>query len=414
MTAESPAVVLRKFLQATLPSEWAAAVEAGPAAVQEFLSGRADVGRLVGIVAEAGWLAAEWPPEYGGLGLSAAEAVPVRQELARWKVGTVESAIGTGWIGPALIRYAAPDLAEEVLPPIARNEALWCQLFSEPEAGSDLAAVRTRAERTADDWLVNGTKIWTSRADKASWGLAVVRTDADVAKHAGLTCLCVDMAAAGVSIRPIRQMTGDAEFFEVTFDDLLVKDRYRVGEPGQGWEIVRAVLALERIAGSGAGAATPGSIVGRSVAELVSDHLPEASAAEREAIVRLWVEEEVVKLNNQRNAELRAQGLPPIAKGTPFNKVLQAEHTKRLQRLFLELGGARLLAHERDDDAAAYDVWAYLRVQPKTIAGGTSEVLRDQIAERGLGLPREADPSRSGTWRSFVTGSAGDRNGEKR
>jgi alkylation response protein AidB-like acyl-CoA dehydrogenase len=406
-TVDTPAGRLREFLRTTLPAGWTDAAESGdPARVAEFLADQSDIGQWVCAVATEGWLAAEWPREYGGLGLGADEAVAVRHELARWMVGTVESAIGVGWVGPALIRYAASELAAEVLPPIARNEALWCQLFSEPEAGSDLAAVRTRGTRTAHGWRVDGTKIWTSRADRASWGFAVVRTDADVAKHAGLTCLCIDMSAPGVSIRPIRQMTGDAEFFEVTLDDVHVADRYRVGEPGQGWEIVRAVLALERVAGSGPGAATPGSVVGRSVGELVTEFLPGAGPSARESIARMWVEAQVIKLNNQRNAELRARGLPLIANGTPATKVLQAEHTKRLQRVFFELGGAGLLAHLPEDREAARDVWAFLRVQAKTIAGGTSEVLRDQIAERSLGLPRDSDPSRSGTWRSFVDGLA--------
>src|SRR5690606_9712298 len=180
-------------------------------------------------------------------------------------------------------------------------------------------------------------------------GLAVVRTDPEVPKHAGLTCLCVNMTSPGVEIRPIRQMTGDAEFFEVRLTDVVVPDRYRLGEPGQGWEVVRSVLALERIAGSGVGAATPGSVVGRSVEELVAQYLPTADPMRRARIARIWVEAQIVALNNQRNAAYRSRGLPPVAAGTPYNKVLQAEHTKRLQRLFLEFGGLRLLAHDPDD-----------------------------------------------------------------
>jgi alkylation response protein AidB-like acyl-CoA dehydrogenase len=218
----------------------------------------------------------------------------------------------------------------------------------------------------------------------------------------------VDLSTPGVQVRPILQMTGDAEFFEVTLDDVVVPDRYRLGGPGQGWEVVRAVLQLERAAGSGAGAATPGSVVGRTVDELVAERLPGADAVQADAIVRLYVESQAIALNNRRNALHRAEGLPPVANGTPYNKVLQAEHTKRLQRVILGSAGLGTVAHAPGDRARSYDAWAFLRVQPKTIAGGTSEVLRDQIAERALGMPRGADPSKAVSWREFTGSQGGD------
>ncbi|MCT7293639.1 acyl-CoA dehydrogenase family protein (plasmid) [Rhodococcus pyridinivorans] len=404
----SAADELRATLARILPPSWTALVAGDDReGLDEMIAATdpAEVSELVRMVARDGWLVPEWPCELGGRALGADETVDVRRELARWRVGTVESAIGTGWVGPAILKYASSDVAEELLPPIARNEALWCQLFSEPDAGSDLAAVRTRATRDGDVWTVTGRKIWTSRADRAGWGLAVARTDASVPKHAGLTCFLVDMRSAGVSFRPIRQMTGDAEFFEVNLGDVRIPDRYRLGEAGQGWEVVRAVLALERVAGSGAGAATPGSMVGRPIEELVSNYLPTASELEADRIARLWVESRAIAFNNRRHALHRTENLPPVANGTPYNKVMQAEHTKRLQRAFLDFGELGLLAHAPDARGAAYDVWAYLRVQPKTVAGGTSEVLRDQIAERGLGMPRGTDPSRTQSWRSFIDSS---------
>ncbi|WP_162183784.1 acyl-CoA dehydrogenase family protein [Nocardia rhamnosiphila] len=399
---------LRAALTRTLPGAWTAAVEAGDRErLAEILAATetADIAELVRRVAREGWLVPEWPREYGGRALTPDETVDIRRELARWRVGTVESAIGTGWVGPAILKYASAEVAQELLPPIARNETLWCQLFSEPDAGSDLAAVRTRARRGDNSWTVTGRKIWTSRADRAEWGLAVARTDAEVPKLAGLTCFLIDMAAPGVTIRPIRQMTGDAEFFEVELDEVVVSDRYRLGVAGQGWEIVRAVLQLERMAGSGAGAATPGSMVGRTIEELVTEFLPDSSAVEADTIARLWMEARVIACNNRRHALHRAAGLPPVAGGTPYNKVMQAEHTKRLQRAFLEFGGLPLLAHVPGDRGAAQDIWAFLRVQPKTVAGGTSEILRDQIAERALGMPRGTDPGRTGSWRSFIDSS---------
>lgn len=404
------AAELEQRLREVLPAAWVAHVDAGDReALADYLASLdpSDVSDLVRTVAAEGWLVPEWPQALGGRALGADATVDVRRTLARWRVGTVESAIGTGWVGPAILRYAEESVAAELLPGIARNEVLWCQLFSEPEAGSDLASVRTRARRDGDAWHLDGRKIWTSRADRAGWGLAVARSDVDVPKHAGLTCFLVDLTAPGVQVRPILQMTGDSEFFEVTLDDVVIADRYRLGEPGQGWEVVRAVLQLERVAGSGAGAATPGSVVGRTIDELVAEQLPGADAVRADAIARLYVESEAIALNNRRNALHRAAGLPPVAHGTPYNKVLQAEHTKRLQRAILGGGGLAALAHEPGDRARAYDAWAFLRVQPKTVAGGTSEVLRDQIAERGLGMPRGADPSRKVTWREFLSSPGG-------
>ncbi|GAA5061170.1 acyl-CoA dehydrogenase family protein [Nocardia callitridis] len=401
----SPVDELRAALERTLPAEWMAAVRSEDRErLDEVLDGtdRGTIDGYVRQIAADGWLVPEWPRELGGRALDADATVDVRRELARWRVGTVDSAIGTGWVGPAILRFGDATVARELLPAIARNETLWCQLFSEPDAGSDLASVRTKATPDGEHWRVNGRKTWTSRADRAQWGLAVTRTDIDVPKHAGLTCFLVDMTSPGVTIEPIRQMTGDSEFFQVTLDDVAIADRYRLGARGQGWEVVRTVLQWERLAGSGAGAATPGSMVGRSIEELVAAFLSGADDVAADRIAQLWVESRAIAFNNRRHALHRAADLPPVAGGTPYNKVMQAEHTKRLQRAFLEFGGMSLLAHGLDDRAAAYDVWAFLRVQPKTVAGGTSEVLRDQIAERGLSMPRGTDPSRGQTWRSFL------------
>ncbi|OLT11047.1 hypothetical protein BJF79_24865 [Actinomadura sp. CNU-125] len=406
----SAAPRLEELLRRVLPARWTELVDAddreGLADHLAGLDAELTAG-LVRTVAADGWLVPEWPVRLGGRALPPDETVDVRRTLARWRVGTVESAIGTGWVGPAILKFAGDDVAAELLPPIARNEVLWCQLFSEPEAGSDLASVRTRARPDGDRWRLTGRKMWTSRADRAGWGLAVARTDIDVPKHAGLTCFLVDLSTPGVQVRPILQMTGDAEFFEVALDDVAVPDRYRLGAPGQGWEVVRTVLQLERLAGSGAGAATPGSVVGRTVDELVAERLPGADPVQADAIVRLYVESQAIALNNRRNALHRSRGLPPVANGTPYNKVLQAEHTKRLQRGILGGTGLGTVAHAPGDRARSYDAWAFLRVQPKTIAGGTSEVLRDQIAERALGMPRGADPSKTVSWREF-TGSRGE------
>ncbi|KRA25264.1 hypothetical protein ASD65_13165 [Microbacterium sp. Root61] len=397
---------LVELLSSALPVEWVRAVRTQDDEALADASADQQTARAAAAAAAVeGWLTPEWPRRYGGRELDADSAVHVRRTLARWRVGLVESAIGAGWLGPAILQFGNDDQRDRLLPRIARNEDLWCQLFSETEAGSDLASVRTTARRDGDSWVIDGGKIWTSRADLASWGLAVTRTDGSVRKHAGLTCFCIPMGAEGVEIRPIRQMTGDAEFFEVRLDGVRVPDSDRIGSEGQGWEIVRAVLAFERRAGSGAGAATPGSVVGRGVEQLLDRHLPTAGPWARTRLIDTWVEATLIGLNNERNAALAAAGRELLGRGSPVNKVLQAEHTKRLQALRMELGGLAAVAPGLEDEVAVRDQWAYLRAQPKTVAGGTSEVLRDQIAERGLGMPRSVDPSRRVAWDEFVSGA---------
>jgi len=406
VTARPPVAEFRDLLARELPPAWAAAAAAGDADRLAAFAASPDGARAVRAVAGDGWLTPEWPVEYGGRGLRPDEALEIRRELRRWHIGDVSSAIGTAWVGPTILRYGSAEARGQLLLPIARNEALWCQLFSEPEAGSDLAAVRTRAVRRfgehADDWVLDGAKIWTSRADIASWGLALARTDPAVPKHAGLTCFCVKMDAPGVTIRPIRQLTGDSEFFEVLLDGCAVPDRFRVGEPGQGWEIVRAVLSFERGAGSGVGAAPPGSVVGRGIEELIARQAGRLDPVQADAVARVYIESQLIEFNNRRSAVERASGTRSAAASAPFNKILQAEHTKKLQQLFLDLDGLAAIAHEPGDGWSAGNVWSFLRVQAKTIAGGTSQVLRNQVAERALGLPRETDPARSVPWQDFL------------
>lgn len=397
----------RTLVQTHLPAEWVAAVEAGDHERVEALATGDAAADALELVAANGWLTPDWPTEYGGRGLTSAEALAVRRELYRWRIGSVRSAIGTAWVGPTILKYGTGELKAQLLPAISANRALWCQLFSEPEAGSDLAAVRTTAVRGDDMWTVSGTKIWTSRADTASFGLAVARTDSTVPKHAGLTCFCIDLSQPGVSISPIRQMTGDSEFFEIRLDRVAVSDTMRLGEPGQGWEVVRTVLGFERSAGSGIGAAPPGSVVGRGIDELVEHCQGKLDPIQADHLVQTWLESQIIEMNNRRLAVERAGSAPSWASGTAFNKVLQAEHTKRLQQLFVDLDGAPAIGYPADDPDAGWlgqNVWAMLRVQAKTIAGGTSEVLRNQLAERALSLPREVDPSRHQPWNEFVRG----------
>lgn len=389
----------RALLMAELPEEWTAAVEAGAAETLDELATGPFAQRAVDAVARNGWLTPEWPTRYGGRDLGAEEGLAIKRELYRWRVGSVRSAIGTTWVGPSILKFGSEELCSDLLPPIAANEAQWCQLFSEPEAGSDLAAIRTSAVRDGEDWIINGSKLWTSRADTARWGLAIVRTETSVPKHAGLTCFCIDMSSAGVSLWPIRQMSGDSEFFETHLDHVRVPDALRLGKLGQGWEITRTVLTLERRAGAGLGAAPPGSVAGRSIHDLIERFTGNLDPVTADRLTELYVDGQVIEANNRRMAAERKRGGSRAAE-SPFSKVIQSEYAKRLQQLAVDLDGfgSRCISPEHREWSEA-NVHALLRVQAKSIAGGTNDILRNQIGERTLGLPREVDPFKEVPWR---------------
>jgi alkylation response protein AidB-like acyl-CoA dehydrogenase len=393
------AATFEAWLRATLPAAWVDAVDRGDGPALEAIATGETGDEAMRAAAAAGWLTPDWPERYGGRGLDASEAGEVKALLRRWHVGDVRIAIGTAWVGPTILQWGTEEQRATWLPPIARAEELWCQLFSEPEAGSDLAGLRTAARRDGDTWIVTGTKLWTSRANISRRGLLITRSDSSVPKHQGLTAFGLDMASPGVTVRPIRQMTGDAEFFEVVLDDVRVPDAARIGPPGAGWDVCRTALSFERIAGSGVGAAPPGSVVGRSIEELVAHHRARGGLdrARADRLVRVWIEAELIRLLNRRVAARRAAGQPVGPEGS-VTKVLQASHTKALQRLFVVLDGPGGVAWDDGDPWAAANEWAFLRVQAKTIAGGTSEVLRNQLAERVLGLPRDEDPTRALPW----------------
>ena len=397
MSETSVADEFESLIRAVAPPAWVVAHDAGDENALRALAEGADADELTRAVSAEGWLTSDWPLTYGGRGLSGEQLAHVRATIRRWHLGSVRGAIGSGWIGPTILQLGTDAQRLRYLPPIARFEELWCQLFSEPDAGSDLAAVRSSATKVDDGWMLRGQKVWTSRANIAAYGLAVVRSDPDAPKHAGLTCFVVDINAPGVIVRPIKQMTGDSEFFEVFFDDCVVPDDNRVGEIGQGWAVVKTALGFERIAGSGLGASPPGSVIGRSIDEFLDTYRGRLDTRHRDRVVRMYVEAQLIALNNARAVAARAAGRPPGPEGAT-NKILQAGHTQRLQELFVDIAGPRGVAWSSSDEWSSSNGWAFLRVRAKTIAGGTSEILRNQVAERVLGLPRDDDPTLGRSW----------------
>jgi alkylation response protein AidB-like acyl-CoA dehydrogenase len=327
-------------------------------------------------LADAGYLGTTWPTEYGGRGGEMAERIVVEQELeARGLAGPLDF-IGVDIVGPTILEHARLEQQRRLLPGLLRGDKMWCQLLSEPGAGSDLAAVQTRAQRANDGtWLVNGQKVWTSFAHQAAWGLLLARTDPEAPRHRGLTAFAVPMSADGITIRPLRQVTGDAEFNEVFLDDVQLPADAAIGAPGDGWRVTLTMLSFERMS------------VGTGLTAVRLDRLIEALAdrdLDRDQRVRLGeVASELLALRHtsSRIVEGVAEGVVPgpeagLVKITTIAASLDA------CRLAVDvLGPAALTDSEWGRQVSA--------LPGLRSAGGTEEILRNVIGDRVLGLPSE-------------------------
>jgi alkylation response protein AidB-like acyl-CoA dehydrogenase len=386
-----------RFFRDQLPGGWVTAVERGDMEALGSARRAVDPDELWAHIAAGGYVVPTWPEEYGGRGVSAPAGAAIARALARYKMPRFNNAVGVDLVGPAILRWGTEEQKRRFVPPIAAHQDLWCQLFSEPGAGSDLAGLAARAERDGDTWVVRGQKLWTSLADVAAFGILLARTDPDVPKHRGITAFLLPMRRPGVTVRPLRQITGDAEFCEVFLDDVRLDDSLRLGPVGDGWRVAIDVLMNERRSVSGTGAALPGTTSGRSVGALIQRHAPVADPALRHRLVQAYIEDRLVTLTNQRAAARRRAGQPPGPEGS-ISKLYYSEHTQRLQNLAVDLEGAAAQAWPEGDRWLQGTAWSLLRARAKTIAGGTSEVQRNILGERMLGLPREPEVDRSVPW----------------
>ena len=332
-------------------------------------------------LAEAGLAGATWPKEYGGQGLGAIEQVIVNQEISRAKVPGILDVIGIGMLGPTIIAHGSEEQKSRYLGPMLHGDEVWCQLFSEPAAGSDLAAIQTRARHNDDGgWTLNGQKVWTTNAQFASYGLLLARTDPDVPKHKGLTMFIVPMDAEGVTIRGLRQISGEAEFNEVFFDDVKIDDDAVLGGVGNGWGTALTVLMFERLT-IGFGSENYGSSARLGVA------IAQDAAARRDSDIRHQLGEIVsellaVRFNGYRVLTMLQRGQIPgpeagLAKVTLVNAGIAATD------LGADIVGPEALAPDSE--------WSYLIsfLPGLKSAGGTEQILRNTIGERVLGLPPE-------------------------
>ena len=339
---------------------------------------------------DAGWACLGWAPEFGGRGASAIEEVIWRQEESQYDLPANFFLIGQGMIGPTLMAWGSDEDKARFLPPLASGEEVWCQLFSEPAGGSDLAALRTRAEREGDGWVINGQKIWTSGAHYSDYGVIVVRTDPTVPKHKGLSYFYVDMKAQGVEVKPIKQLTGDSDFNEVYFTDVRVSDSQRLGEVGQGWQVSLTTLMNERAAIGGSFGQMDVSLAMSVAEEVEIDGRPALEdAAVRARIANWYVQEAGLKYTGYRSLTALSRGALPGPENS-IGKLVGAPKMQAMSSYLMDLLGASgAIADESLAAKAGIIQRAYMGAPGLRIAGGTDEIMANIIAERVLGLPQE-------------------------
>ncbi len=336
--------------------------------------------RYLAALAGSGLAAPSWPREYGGLGATPAEVAIVRRELGTFDVPDLYPyLVGLELIGPTMLAHGTPEPCARWLPAIAGGEEIWCQLFSEPGAGSDLAGLATRARAEGDEWLVHGQKVWTSRGAYSRYGLLLARHDPGVPKHRGITAFGIDLHAPGVAVRPLRQMNGDAHFTEVFLDDARVPDADRIGAVGEGWRVALTCLSFER------GAATAGSSGGlldvdRLIA-LARAHGLHDDPVVRDRLARLVIDLRVMSYTIRRARDTARSGQPgPAGSGL---KLRGSKTFRDYTNLAMRILGP--------DALTAAEPWhtLFLTAPSLSIRGGTDEIQRNIVGERVLGLPEE-------------------------
>ncbi len=351
----------------------------------------AEARRLQRKLFDAGYAGISFPVAYGGRGLTAAHERAFREEAVGYVTPDFGAAGGVtmGPIARSLLAHASPELLERHIPKILSGEELWCQFYSEPEAGSDLAGIRSRATRDGDHWVIQGSKIWSSGAHHADWAMCLARTDWDVPKHRGLTWFAVPTDAKGLSIRPITQINGGAEFCEEFLDDVVVTHDDIIGEVNRGWTVTQTMLVYERGAGeSGVTTLEPRELA-PDLVELARRAGRTSDPVARQAIARAHINDFAQFHLGRRIVErLRAAATPDPAVAA-YGKLAAGVFSPIRARLGLEVGGSGSLAWNPDDEAAARPSINYLNGRIISIAAGTNEMQRNGIGERVLGLPRE-------------------------
>ena len=334
-------------------------------------------------------MAPHWPEPYGRAADPMTQLI-IDDELRAARVTRPYNPIGIGWAGPTLLHAGTEEQRKRYLPPMLAGEEIWCQLFSEPESGSDLASLRTRAVRDGDTYVVTGQKIWTSLGHLARFGILIARTAVGVPKHEGISYFICPMDAAGITVRPIVEMTGAHSFNEVFLDEVRIPIENRVGDEGDGWRLAKVTLSNERVSLSGGGALWGRGPAAEDLLELVRSRGGCADPILRQRLAALYIESETLRLIRLRTVSAAIAGREPGPEAS-VRKALADEHGQKIMGLAKDLAGAAGMLDGTGPMGAPVDLWhyGYLFGPALTIGGGTSEVQRNIIAERVLGLPHD-------------------------
>jgi len=358
-----------------------------------------------GALADAGLAALTYPVEFGGAGLDAEHQKVFDEESNGYEMPSRQFMVGIGICAPTLLEHGTDDQRRRYLPPLLRSDAVWCQLFSEPGAGSDVASLQTRAERDGDEWVVNGQKVWTSGAHYADYGLLVARTNRDVPKHRGITMFICDMHAPGVTSRPLRQIDGRAHFNEVFLDDVRLPADAVVGEVDDGWRVTLAMLANERVAiGAGGSSQSLSSDGYGSVLRLARARGCTDDPEVRQELADLYVLERILALLGMRIREALVSGRAPGPEGS-VAKLAATALGKRSASLGMALAGAGSLAWDAQQADGGDPAAAFLFAPMLGIAGGTTEIQKNIIGERVLGLPKDPAVDKDVPFRDLLVGT---------
>ena len=349
-------------------------------------------------LAEAGYVAPHWPAPWG-LDADPIEQLVIDDELKRAGVRRPVNPIGIGWAGPTILHAGTQEHKDRYLMPLLAGEEVWCQLFSEPQAGSDLANLSTRAVRDGDEYVINGQKIWTSLAQFAAYGILIARTDPDQAKHQGVSYFICPMDAPGIEIRPIIEMTGAHTFNEVFLTDVRIPTENLVGEANRGWSLAKVTLGNERVSLSSGGALWGMGPTAEDLLDLVRAHGGADDPLMRQRLAHLHVESELLRLIRLRTVTAAIKGAPPGPEAS-IRKVMADEHGQHIMDVAKDLAGTAGLCSDIGPFGGDADLWAhgFLFAPALTIGGGTGDVQRNIIGERVLGLPHDVDVEQGLTW----------------
>ncbi|OGL12483.1 MAG: hypothetical protein A3F92_01745 [Candidatus Rokubacteria bacterium RIFCSPLOWO2_12_FULL_71_22] len=383
---------VRTWLRANIPEEWARQTVAGSdiPRVEAYDLLR----RWQRTLYDAGFLGLTWPVEYGGRGLTFVEEIILQQEMALAKAPPVLNVLGIGMAGPTIIAYGTEEQKKRYPAKILSCEEIWCQGYSEPNAGSDLAALQTRAVRDGEHWVLNGQKVWTSFAQFADWMMLLARTDPAAPRHKGITYFLLDMRLPGITVKPLRQITGDAEFNEVFFDSVRVHESEVLGGVNSGWRVGVTTLMYERLT-LGFGLQVRLRIALDGLIEMARRVEKTGRAVTKDPLTRqklaqLWIETESLKYTGARALTRLLRGELPGPEASA-GKITWVDVNQRLQEIAMEIQGPYSQLRRGSEWAVEGGAWAhsFLRSRANSIEGGTTEIQKNIIAERVLGLPKD-------------------------